>query len=107
MSTLAYALLVTFAALATVTLAKVLSSAPRQSGLLSGTTEGPLELERIQSLLVTLGSIGIYGVIGASQLGSGAHTLPSVPVEVLGVLGISQFTFVAGKAYRRHRRQNS
>ena len=72
------------------------------AGLLQDKEHKDLSPVRVQLLLFTLIGAGSYLALAADMIETGAPSLPTVPAELLLLLGGSHAVYLGGKSYLRY-----
>ncbi len=72
------------------------------TGLLQDKEHKDLSPVRVQLLLFTLIGAGSYLALAVDMIETGAPSLPTVPAELLLLLGGSQAVYLGGKSYLRY-----
>lgn len=88
--------------LALLVVYKMLTQRINTAGLLQDKEHKDLSPVRVQLLLFTLIGAGAYLALAADMIETGASSLPTVPAELLLLLGGSHAVYLGGKSYLRY-----
>lgn len=90
-----------FSWIAVVIAFKLLTGGIAVEGVFSSSTNGSIELDRVQLLVAAIAGAGAYAFVGLQTIGDGTERLPEIPEFLVAAYGGSQLIYLMGKTLRK------